>query len=386
MPNEDQSWNWWWAAPVGFALVLVLLVLLFGQSQDLPLQGTSYDASAKGFRAAYLLLEELHYPVERSKRLAGEKVRWVLFPQGAGREARRLGDWILGGGTLLLADDAAEFARALGLDVAVHSRQGEPRRRPLRDAVTGEELRAAGGKPALFAGGATQVEWAGHKGRVCFRAGTEPVVTVYPYGQGRIWLVNRPDFLTNRGLRRADNAVILCRLAESMLREEGADRLAFDEFFHGLRDRPGVVVLLFRPPAVWVTLQGLLLLGLLLWRFVPRFGAVRPAAAAARRSQAEFLDALASLLERKGDYGEAFHTARDDLARELERTLGLPPGTPAAELAREAARRRPALEQRLLHLLTAPAWPAGAGPAAFVRALSELESTRDEFFHGHPRR
>ncbi len=193
--------------------------------------------------------------------------------------------------------------------------------------------------------------------------------------------MNRPEFLTNSLLSHADNAVLLTRLATDALANRSG-QLAFDEYFHGMRDRPGVTELLFQPPALWVTLQALLLLGLVLWHYIPRFGSARPLPPPSRHSKEEFLSALAALLERKGDRAAAFAVATDDLAREMERELGLTTGTPVEVLAREAARQRPIDSARLVRLLTRQGMSANVGTAAFVQALNELETIREEFLRG----
>jgi hypothetical protein len=144
--------------------------------------------------------------------------------------------------------------------------------------------------------------------------------------------------------------------------------------------------LLLRPPTLWVTLQGLLLVALLLWQHGPRFGGLRPAAAASRRSKEEFLDALATLLQRKGDFAEAFRTARDGLCAEMERAFGLPPGLPSRRLAAEAEARRGVRPGDLLPLLEAAGPPGGPGEAAFVKALNQLEALRDELIPRRPDR
>lgn len=231
----------------------------------------------------------------------------------------------------------------------------------------------------------SRVERLDSTGAVLVEAGGKPVVTVYAHGLGEIWLLHRPEFLNNQQLRRADNAVMLCRLAEHML-EDRQGPLAFDEYFHGLRDRPGVLELLFEPPTLWVTLHGLLLLGLLLWNRAPRFGSIRALAPPSRRSKEEFLNALAALLERKGDYADAYATVRDNLARQIEHELGLPAEMPAAELARAASQRRPVDAPRLLRLLTSESLPPGAGTGTFLHALQELETARNEFFNGQVHR
>jgi hypothetical protein len=373
MTNEEYTRRLWWAVPAAGFLLLLLLAMLFGGAPA-PKPNSSYDAGDQGFRAAYLLLEDLGYPVLRSRRLTGGTVRWALFPDPSRREAGLLDDWIKDGGVLVLADPKGEFSRDLGLDLKTeHSGQEE------------DEEPAAGPDVTHLAGGTARVSWPGHAGRVWAQAGGEPFVTVYAHGRGQVWLLNRPDFVTNRLVRKADNAVLLCRLAEATLRERPGE-LAFDEYFHGMRDRPGVVALLLTPPALWVTLQGVLLLALLLWHYGPRFGGLRPLPPPSRRSSEEFLDAMAALLARKKDYVDAFWTVREDLRAALEQELGLPHGAPDDRLADEAALRRGVNRDLLRRLLAAGGPPGGAGPAAFVQALHQLETLRDDSLHRRPPR
>jgi hypothetical protein len=370
MPDDNLSRKLWWAVPAAVVLALLGMTLFFGKGPEQHTHGSSYDASPHGFRAAYLLLEELGYPVVRAKRLGGPDVRCMLFPTKTKEEAVTLGDWVRRGGILLLADDSAELATHLGMTLQIQK----------QDAVPAEE-EASGLGVARLAGGGTHVRWPGHPGEVRVKAGGEPFVTVYELGHGEVWLVNRPEFVTNSLLSHADNAVLLTRLATDALHERPG-RLAFDEYFHGMRDRPGVTELLLQPPALWVTLQALLLLGLVLWHYMPRFGWVHSLPPPSRRSKEEFLNALASLLERKGDRAAAFAVAADEFAHEMERELGLPAKTPVEALVREAARFRPINSARLLRLLTRQALAAGVSTAAFVQALNELETMREEFLRG----
>src|SRR5262249_13376273 len=98
--------------------------------------------------------------------------------------------------------------------------------------------------------------------RVWAKVGDKPLVTIHPRGRGEVWLVHRPDFVRNERIGKADNGVLFCRLAEAVLRERSGP-MAFDEYFHGLRERPSIFELLLTPPTVWVTAQALLLLLLL---------------------------------------------------------------------------------------------------------------------------
>lgn len=362
MAEEGRPVGLGWAVAAAAFLVLVTVALVVGGSREQPQPRTSYDPSDRGFRAAYLLLEELHYPVNRSRTPAGGEVRWLLFPGPAPRYTPQLDAWLRQGGRLLLAGDDRDFAAALGIKLTVS-----------RGDETDEEV--SGAVRGRLRGGETKVEAGG--GRVWAWVGREPLVSIHRRGGGEVWLVHRPEFLTNRLLKEDDNGLVLCRLAEAMLEDRPGD-IGFDEFFHGLRERPGVTRLLLTPPTVWVTVEALLLLVLVLWRNTPRFGPLRPPAALTRRSKEEYLDAVAVLLQRKGDHAESYRSARDALKRELERELGLPPDSEPALVAAEAARYRGVSQQRLLRLLDSERPPEGAGPPAFVNALKELEAVRDE--------
>ena len=368
-PGVPPSSRLWWAVPLAASALLVVLGLVLGGRADPLNPGTSYDASDKGFRAAYLLLEELGFPVGRSRQAAGGEVRWVLLPVGARpRDVEGLDGWVRRGGLVLLAVEDAAMAEPLGLRLAARPAPGgvEPAEGAdvgsLDVGATRVEADAPGGDP-----------WAG------VRAGGGPVVTVYPRGRGEVWLLHRPEVFRNRNLRHPGNAVLACRLAGAML-ERRPGRLAFDEYFHGLRERPGVAELLLRPPMLGVTLQGLAAAALALWRFAPRFGPLRPLPPKARRSQEEFLDAVAGLLERKGDHAEAYRTLRDDALRRMAAELGLPADSPPGEVVREAGRRRGLPAQPLLGLLTADGPPPPGGPAAFLDSLHQLETATHDFF------
>jgi hypothetical protein len=363
----------WWLVPGVGIVLLALFAMLFGGTQETVDYGTSYDASDSGFRAAYLLLEELKYPVERSRRLTGGEIRWVLFPNHVDAKlGQELDAWVQRGGLLLLATDEPDLPRQLGLEVTVHqpfklSHQPQGTSRP----ASAPDVRS------LIAGD-TQVNGP-RDGRAWGTIDGRPLITIYSRGHGEVWLVNRPDVFTNTNLHgEADNAILTCRLADAMLRERPKSNLLFDEYSHGLRDRPDVMELLFRPPARGVTLEMMLLTALVLWHFGSRFGQVRPPKPLSRRSKEEFLDAMAELLTRKGDRAEAFREVRDDFLLRLQEHLGLPSLATPKETAQEAGRRRGLPEEPLLELLTASSPPQGTGTAAFLAALHQLETFSNE--------
>jgi hypothetical protein len=384
-PAIPQSSRLWWAVPSVGIILLALFAMFFGGRPDSIGYGTSYDASGRGFRAAYLLLEELGYPVERSRRPTGGGIRWVLFPSEASAKSDDdPGAWVRRGGTMLLATGGEQFPARLGLHVTVTnptaplSLDKTPDR---TQTVTGTPRPAEAPDVKRLLAGETVVE--GPSGeRTWGLIEGKPLVTIHPLGDGEVWLLRRPDVFTNANLRAEDNAALACRLAEAMLRGHGGERLAFDEYCHGLRDRPDVGRLLLTPPVLYLTLQAALLTALALWHYGPRFGPLRPAPPPARRSKEEFLDAMTDLLTRKGDRGDAYRTVRDDLRHRLESAFGLPVGTPPEQTAREAARRRGLPPDPLILLLTADAPPRGRGPAAFLASLHQLETAAHECLSG----
>ena len=382
----------WWTVPAIGLVLLALIAMIVGGGPEKVDFGTSYDASDRGFRGVYLLLEELGYPVERSRQASGGEIRWILFPSKTSeKEARTIGDWIKRGGYVLLAVDNSEFADQIGLSVQVANGSPPPKNEvnPFESMVPyklekGKPHEATGPDVSeLYAG---QLEVKGPSGgEVRGSIEGKPLVTIYRRGRGEVWLLNRPDVLANTNLRQGDNAIFACRLAEEMLEERPGGRLAFDEYCHGLHDRPSVFQLLFKPPVLAASLEMLLLTGLALWHFGVRFGALRRTPPPARRSKEEFLDAMAELLTRKGDRAEAFRTVRDEFIRRLEENLGLPAGTSVEQTVREAVRRRGIKLEPLLQLLTAPTPPQGAGAGAFLDALHQLEIAANECFQSRTR-
>jgi hypothetical protein len=384
-----KSSRLWWLVPAVGLVLLTLVALLASTRPDKLNYGTSYDASGSGFRGVYLVLEDLGFRVERSRKAVGGDVRWILYPTKVGaREVGAIDAWVRGGGRVLLAVDEVEFADQFGLAVMVDN--GQAGKKDLSPATIDRDemglpvqIQSAppreAGKPfpaesadvsEVYAGPTIVTGPAG--GRVWGKIGGKPMVTVYQRGQGEIWLLNRPDVLTNANVRAGDNAILACRLAEAMLADRRGERLAFDEFCHGLRDRPDVFQLLLRPPVRAVTLEALLLTGLVVWHFAIRFGTLRHRPPPPRRSKEEFLNAMADLLTRKGDRADAFRTVRDDFVRRLEADLGLPAGTPVEHTVREAAHRRGLPEEPLRTILAADEPPEGASAKSFLAILHQL--------------
>lgn len=387
--NLQQSSRLWWLVPAIAVVLLALVALIVGDRRDKLNYGTSYDTSGSGFRGVYLVLEELGFKVERLRKAIGGDARWILYPTKVGaREVGVIDDWVRNGGRILLAVDDDEFTNEFGLEVMVEN--GPAGKTEVAKANRDHDLERLpvpiqpapphkAGEPyptdipdasQVYAG--PTVVTGPRGGRVWGRIDDKPLVTIYQHGQGEIWLLNRPDVLTNANVREGDNAILACRLAEATLSGRRGERLAFDEFSHGLRDRPNVFELLLRPPVRAVTLEALLLTGLVVWYFGVRFGPLRHRPPPSRRSKEEFLDAMAELLTRKGDRDDAFRTVRDSFVRRLETDLGLPAGTAIEHTVHEAERRRGLPAEPLRMILAADGPPEGTSAKAFLTALHQL--------------
>jgi hypothetical protein len=385
--SERQTNVLWWAVPAA-TIVLMSLLVMFGvvEPPKPPPPRQIDDASDSGIRAAYLLLDELGYRVTLKRQAKG--VRWVLFPAMIHHEAEDDGTpanhssrgrskrddvedaaaWVRGGGTLLLADDSTAFAAKLGLHAAPV--WGADEALSIKTDLQAPPLRLSPGPLRIDVSERPDGAWPTRG---------EPLVSIFQRGRGQIWLVQRPEVFRNERIRDADNAVVICRLADAIT-HDGAEPIQFDEFHRVKPDRPSAVELLTRPPLLWATLHGIAAVALLLWRFMPRFGPLIPALTSRRRSKEEFLDAMANLLERKGAYAEAYEIVRNALRRDLEQALGAPAKTPPSDLAEQASRRWPGLnEERLLALLSDRQLPRGHYD--FVVAINELERLRRECIH-----
>src|SRR5262249_4327159 len=120
--------------------------------------------------------------------------------------------------------------------------------------------------------------------------------TLKPGGPALV-VVADPDLWNNQGLGRADHAALADRLFADRLRAQG---VALAETIHGSSRPRGLLAEAFRFPLLPGVLQGVLLLGLVLWAGMGRFGQPLPAAAGLPPGKAALIDNTAQLLDRGG--------------------------------------------------------------------------------------
>jgi len=361
----------WWAVVAGVLLCLSLLAMLSARMPQRPANHGSYDAGDSGTRAAYLLLEAMGIPVSQSKRMAEGNVRWLLFPLADPKEIEVLKDWIQAGGVLLLADPGSEFTRSLGVEVQDGA-----------DAKDFIELKMGENSFRVEVSN-KHIELKNRSGRGWPPNDGEPFVSIITRGRGEIWLLHYPNFVKNsillRGVQKAnENAQVLYRLAQA-IREEHPETIYVDEYYHGMRERPTVTDLLLKPPVLWTSLHGLVLLLLVLWAFSPRFGRLLELPPARRRSKEEFLDALANILDKKHAYDYASKTVRDAFVRDLARDLGLPASATTELVIQQAQLRRKKVAPERLRRGLLPHHPVNDA-TIFLATLHELDNLRHACF------
>jgi hypothetical protein len=316
----------------GIVFILLIVGVAFfggepGEKVDVP---SSYSTASGGAKAAYLVLTESGYRVQRWER------RLVDLPKGA---------------TLVLADpqeaptrDEREALRNFlwdgGRIVATGMFAGTflPENESVPDmllAMTWKKVSAVA--PSAITRAAPQItmapqaRWPSYsQAYALYRDGDDVVVVKYPYGRGEVlwWAAATP--LTNAGLKEPGNL-------EFLLACLGNTRapILWDEYIHGYRETLGSSV--GHSPVKWLLLQ-LGLLGLaVLATFSRRSGPVFAPVTDIRLSPLEFVQTLGGLYENAGTASVAVDISYQRFRYWLTRRLGVAVNIPIKDL--EAAVR-----------------------------------------------
>ncbi len=317
---------------VVFVLASGLAILLSPGGKADEQFATSYSTVSEGTKAAYLLLQESGYHLERWQRspeqlpTSGKSVLLLTDPTATPdpSEVNALNRFVSNGGTLILAGPLASIFTSspppVPLPMATESWETFPAITPSAQArgASSIKLNASARWPSSSAGIPLYGDDRG------------PVVMQFPIGKGQIlWLVSS-SLLSNAGLREADNLEFL--LASVGSRE---NHVLWDEYFHGHRESAPI------PAAVhsqvkWLTAQLAFLALAVLLTFSRRSGPQRAPVAESRLSSLEFVSALGDLYERAGTVNVAVDIYYERFRNRLARRLGLRPTATPEELARAA--------------------------------------------------
>ncbi|MGH9396220.1 MAG: DUF4350 domain-containing protein [Terriglobia bacterium] len=352
----------------GLALVaLAAAALLLGPpSRDVSLPfPSSYSTSSRGAKAAYLLLKQMGYKVERWPNppdelpvpSAGREVVLILadpFVPASAEERWQLRSFIARGGRILTTGAAG--ARLIA---EAHFKT--------KTIPWGGWQKFAAEAPSALTRNVPEIamkaaiRWpsALQSGMECYGDRPGATVITYAIGKGRViwWADSSP--LTNFGLTQAANLMLFLNSASEPNRTDvgGTDAnhprralILWDEYFHG--QRASLWTYLGHTPLPWALLQLSLFAAAAIVTFGRRSEPLRPLrVSGGRLSPLEFVETMGGLYQRKGSAAGAleivYHRFRSSLLRRLEL-----PGATASEALHGAvsgrfAEEAPALRKML---------------------------------------
>lgn len=334
---------------VGAAIVFVLLIagaVLFGaNSQGNFNVPSTYSSASGGAKAAYLLLTDTGYKVERWERplnqlpQSGKKTLVLAEPNEAPTQEEReqLKSFLSAGGRVIATGMFAgtflpennSIPTVLGAATWKRATALSP------SAIT----RAA---PEIFL--TSESAWQSYSPAYpLYGDGDRTLVVEYPYGRGKVlwWASATP--LTNAGLKQAGNLeFFLACLGGSQ------NTILWDEYIHGYRETLGASIA--HSPAKWLAIQLLLLALAIVATFSRRSGPVYTPVADVRLSPMEFVETLGGLYERAACASVAVDISYQRFRYWLTRRLGLGNNASLDQL-HSAVRERWAIDDRFLTIL-----------------------------------
>jgi hypothetical protein len=313
----------------GLSLASALLWGVFGGEIG-PVRSAQADAfsrSALGHSAFVALLRQLRIPVVLSRNDSAGKARHstllvVAEPRlgdAAQERALRLVIGPASAALLVLPKwQGVEDAERPGWISAANLVGRDEVEQVLDAAGIGARLvRVPAGEPVGWDAGGIAVRPSIVMPQLLEGGGLEPVIRCRqgilagwaPTRAGRMLVLADPDLLSNHGLLRPGNAAAAIDILEEARR--GREAVVIDETLHGFGRDPGFFRMLFDYPLVLASIQSLLVVAVLLWAAMGRFGAPEPHRPDLEEGKETLVENIAMLL-RLGDHS----------AHALERYLG----------------------------------------------------------------
>lgn len=361
----------------GFAAVFVLLVTGTAALGPSIQEGgatvpSSYSAESGGALAAYLLLVNLQYPVQR-----WEQPPNLMIDRSAGtllilaeptetptkQDQAALLKFVESGGRVLFC----------GARVDLFFPEAE-RPAPVSDPEW-KEFSAT--LPSYLSRGASQIVmrpaayWR-DLGAAQLRIYGEvqsPAVVAWKLGSGEVFWWAGATPLTNAGIARAGNLELFLN---TMAGPSGQPlSIYWDEYFHGVRG--SLWSYIAATPLPWAMFQTALLALALVFTFSRRSGPIVQLAAVSRLSPLEFVETMGGLYQRAGASPIAVAAAYRFLRLELVRRLGLPGSAADQNLAHAAGQRLGLPEDELAGTLEGAARAASSAKYPVRQALGLVQ-------------
>lgn len=334
-----------WAAAVLVPLVIVLAVLSSDEESAIP---STYSAQSHGAKAAYLLLKERGYDVQRWENSPAElphdpadTVLMLVAPIGAPTqdEKNQLMTFVGRGGRIVaVGPTSSGFLPKQDI------------RPELAPSPEWQEF-----QPDLLSsitrGGAIEMSPAGYwrNSSTSYLAhyadDGKPIVVSYKFGKGEViwWADSTP--LTNIGISRSGNLPLLL----NSLDLEKPRHILWDEYFHTTH-HTFAGYMAERPLRYGLLQCGLVVLALLL-TFSRRNTPVYPLGDPPRLSPLEFVHTLGGLYRQAKANHAALEVSYNRFRTLATRKLGLPASTPSDALARALRNRMGYKDESLPKLL-----------------------------------
>ena len=310
------------------ALLIVAAVVFSSPGESERETPSSYSVSSSGAKAAYLMLLESGYQVERWENSPAElpdgfgKTLILAEPEGFLEPAQRakLLAFVASGGRVI----------ASGPRGAAMMPKNGSRFNPMSELDRKFQALA----PSSLTRGAREIMlvpqsyWSGMEGVVPLYGDEDKVVAVeYGYGKGKViwWASATP--LTNSGIREADNLEFLLACVG-----DRHTQILWDEYFHGYRHSLADSVTYLQ--VKWLLAQLAIVAAAVLVTYSRRSGPVRMAAEKTRLSPLEFVETLGGLYQYAHASSVAVDVCHQRFRYLLARRLGVSVNLSAGELER----------------------------------------------------
>lgn len=314
---------------------LVVLLAVFSQDEEDSGIPSTYSAQSSGAKAAYLLLEEEGYNVERWEEApenlpvdAHNTVLVLASPSGVPSRNQKdaLQVYLSRGGKIL----------ATGYSASWFVPKTDVIPEPIPEAVWKEY------QPEILSpltrGGIIRMSAEANWGKadlgqlVHYSHDGKGLVVSYKIGEGEViwWGGNTP--LTNAGIRESGNLALLLNSLGSK-----DTRVLWDEYFHTFHDSATGYFAI--PPLKFAFFQCVLVFIALVLTFGRRNAPIRPVSESSRLSPLEFVHTLGSLYRRADATRTALEVPYKRFRTQLVRRLGLRNDASSEELL-DAARNR----------------------------------------------
>ncbi|HET6815240.1 MAG TPA: DUF4350 domain-containing protein [Actinomycetota bacterium] len=337
----------WVAVVLGVALV----VAVAGRGAE---EGNPLDPASPGPLGTKGLVEVLRGLGGRATVSAGQPgtgtdTALLLSDDLTPQRRQDLLDWVRRGGTLVVADPSSGVTRVepVGstrfglLDAEIERRCAVP---ALRDA---ERVAAPGGVVFEIPEGQGAPGSRPGATQGCFPRNDGAWLLVQPLGGGTVVRLGGASALVNQELGEADNAILLASLLVPV--EGTAVQVLQPPLPGGGTAGLGDLIAPRVRLALWQLVLAFVLLAL--WR-ARRLGRPVVEPQPVQLPGAELVVAVGNLLQRAKGRGQAAGLLTDDLRRSLAGRLGLPPSTPADQVADTVAERTGIPRERVLRTLT----------------------------------